>query len=206
MKILAVSDRIEDRLYSPLLVQRFGEVELVLGCGDLPFPYLEYIVTSLNKPLLYVPGNHDPVYDPERPESYAEGCRNIDLQVVVERDLLIAGLGGSHRYRPDGVNQYTQAEMALRAARLARQVVWQRFSSRRRLDILVAHSPPAGIHDDTDVAHQGLVGLNWLLRWLRPKYLLHGHTHFYRHNISEYISRVRSTTVINVFPYRMIEV
>ena len=33
--------------------------DLVIGCGDLPFDYLEYLVSRLDVPLLYVPGNHD---------------------------------------------------------------------------------------------------------------------------------------------------
>jgi len=47
-------------------MDRFGDVELVLSCGDLPYYYLEYIVSMLNVPLLYVHGNHDapPEYQP----------------------------------------------------------------------------------------------------------------------------------------------
>jgi len=59
MKILTVSDKVVDCIYSPRLKEKFGDVELVLSCGDLPFYYLEYIVSILNVPLFYVMGNHD---------------------------------------------------------------------------------------------------------------------------------------------------
>jgi len=60
MKILVVADKVQDYIYSPGLKERMPKVELVLSCGDLPFYYLEFIVSSLNVPLLYVFGNHNP--------------------------------------------------------------------------------------------------------------------------------------------------
>jgi Icc-related predicted phosphoesterase len=75
----------------------------------------------------------------------------------------------------------------------------------RSLDILITHSPPFGIHDEDTQAHTGLRALNWLLRVARPRYHLHGHTHFFRNNLAEWETVVRRTTVINVFPYKVIE-
>ena len=60
MKLLAVTDKVVEFIYSPSLVEKFGGVDMVLSCGDLPYYYLEYIVSLLNVPLLYVHGNHDP--------------------------------------------------------------------------------------------------------------------------------------------------
>jgi len=60
VKILAISDQVIDRMYSLLPSGHFKDVELILGCGDMPYSYLEYIVTMLNVPMYYVPGNHDP--------------------------------------------------------------------------------------------------------------------------------------------------
>ena len=59
MKVLAVSDRIQEHIYSSTLRTRYSDVEMVFGCGDLPFYYLEYIVTMLTVPVLYVRGNHE---------------------------------------------------------------------------------------------------------------------------------------------------
>lgn len=205
VKILAVSDQIVDRIYSLATSEQFQDVEFILGCGDLPYTYLEYIVTVLNKPLYYVPGNHDPMYNPQDIRSRAEGCFNLDLRTMCHKKSLIGGFGGSVRYRPDGTNQYTQFEAYSRAVRMLPQLVGNRIRHGRALDILISHSPPFGIHDDTDRAHIGLKALNWLMRIAKPRYLLHGHTHFYRNNISQSDSEVGSTRVINVYPYKIID-
>ena len=45
-------------IYSPQVRGRFEDIDLVLGCGDLPYFYLEYVLTALNVPLFFVRGNH----------------------------------------------------------------------------------------------------------------------------------------------------
>ncbi|MFQ5921532.1 MAG: metallophosphoesterase family protein [Anaerolineales bacterium] len=59
MKILALSDSVDDRIYSTRAHQTYGDIDLVVGCGDLPIYYLEFVADALNKPVLYVRGNHD---------------------------------------------------------------------------------------------------------------------------------------------------
>ena len=110
VKILAVSDEVVERLYSLCESGHFSEIEMIIGCGDLPYRYLENIVSLLNVPLLYVPGNHDPKYNESNHLTYAEGGSNMDLKLVRIKTFLIGGLGGSVQYRPDGTNQYTQAD------------------------------------------------------------------------------------------------
>lgn len=206
VKILAVSDQIVERMYTLAPNGHFRDVDLILGCGDLPYTYLEYLVTILNKPMLYVPGNHDPEFDLRDSRSRAEGGSNLDLKTVCHQTLLIGGFGGCIRYRPDGVNQYTQQEAYARASRMLLRLWKNRVKHGRALDILISHSPPFGTHDDSDSAHQGLKALNWLLRIAKPRYLLHGHTHFYRNNLEEQVTINGSTKIINVFPYKTIEV
>ena len=58
MKILAVSDTEVPILYSPSIVQRFRDVDVIISCGDLPYYYLEYMISMLDVPLYYVRGNH----------------------------------------------------------------------------------------------------------------------------------------------------
>ena len=60
MKVLFVSDKVVEHLYSPSIATRYGDVELVVGCGDLPYYYLEFLQSILNTSLTYVHGNHDP--------------------------------------------------------------------------------------------------------------------------------------------------
>jgi len=205
MKILAVSDQVENRLYSPLLQETFGDVNLLIGCGDLPYEYLEYMVTLMHVPVYYVPGNHDPAYSEMLSEAHAAGCRNIDLGTARCEGVLLAGFGGSIRYRPGAVNQYTQGEAFLRAARLAPALLRNRQTYGRALDILISHSPPFGIHDDDSSAHRGLKAINWLLRWTRPRFHLHGHLHDMRRNLKPGTTWLGDTAVMNVFPHRTIE-
>jgi Icc-related predicted phosphoesterase len=211
VKILAISDQVVEHLYSPLVKERFGDVDLVVGCGDLPDYYLDYIVSMLNVPLSHVPGNHDPpppALTAERdsdPHGHRRGCANIDGVVVEERGLLLAGLGGSIRYRADGPHQYTQAEMERRVLAMTPRLLWNRLRRGRFLDILVTHSPPRGVHDAQDPAHIGFEAFNRFMACFRPRYLLHGHSHVYRRDAVT-ATRVGTTTVINVYPYRVIEI
>lgn len=206
MKILAVSDEVVERLYSLCTSGHFDEIELILGCGDLPYPYLENLLTILNVPLMYVPGNHDPNYNPDNPLSHVEGGTNLDLKLVRYKKFLIGGFGGSIQYRPDGTNQHTQTEAYLRAFRMLPRLVLNRMNYGRALDILISHSPPFGIHDDESLAHQGLKAINWLLRVAQPRYHFHGHTHFQRGNISPSETVHGITKVINIFPYKILPV
>jgi Icc-related predicted phosphoesterase len=205
-KVLAVSDQVVERIYTLAVSGHFRDVDLVLGCGDLPYTYLEYLLSILNVPLYYVPGNHDPVYHPDRKLSRAEGGSNLDLKTASAKGFLLAGLGGSIRYRPDGVNQYTQGEAFLRAYRLTYRILFSQLRYRRNLDILITHSPPFGIHDEDSKAHRGLKALNFLIRVARPRYHFHGHTHFYRNNLEDSVTQIEQTTIMNIFPYKLIEI
>jgi len=206
MKVLAVSDQEVERLYALAANGHFRGIQIILGCGDLPYSYLEYLLSVLNAPLFYIPGNHDPKYDSTHSLTYAEGASNLDLKIARFDNMLLAGLGGSIRYRPDGVNQYSQAEAYSRAFRLLSRILLQRLVYRQGLDILISHSPPFGIHDENTGAHQGLKALNFLIRWARPRYHLHGHTHFFRRNLANAVTQVGQTTVMNIFPYKVIEI
>lgn len=206
VKILAVSDEVVERLYTLCQSGHFSDVELILGCGDLPYPYLENLLTFLNIPLFYVPGNHDPVYNPDNTLAHAEGASNVDLKAVRFKKFLIGGFGGSIRYRPDGTNQHSQTEAYLRALRMLPRLLLNRMNYGRSLDILITHSPPFGIHDEETRAHQGLKAINWLIDIARPRYHFHGHTHFQRQNLSPSESVHSLTKIINVFPYKIIEV
>ena len=206
MKILALSDQVDERIYTLTGQGHFRGVELILGCGDLPYTYLENLVSMLDAPLYYVPGNHDPEYNPASRRAHADGGTNLDVRGAREKGILLAGLGGSIRYRPDGTNQYTQLQAYWRAFRLYRRLIWNRIRYGRYLDILITHSPPYGIHDEDSAAHRGLQAISWVLRRTRPGYHFHGHTHFYRQNLVPSVSRLGATTVMNVFPYKVIEI
>jgi len=206
MKILAVSDQVVERSYQLIPQGHFDGVSMIIGCGDLPYDYLEYMLTILNVDLFYVPGNHDPEYNPWSRSAHAEGGMNLDLRTTCAQGLLLAGLGGSIRYRPDGVNQYSQAGALLRAARLMPELLRNRMRYGHALDILITHSPPYGLHDDATRAHRGLKAINWLLRWAQPRYHLHGHMHAIQRNLSPEITPQGTVSIVNVYPYKLIEI
>ncbi len=207
MKILAVSDRVVDMLYSPAVVQQFSDVDLVLSCGDLPARYLEYIQTMLNVPLLYVFGNHDHgIHTSDGGfELEPRGCLNIDSQVIHIKGLLIAGLQGSMYYSDRASYQYTEEEMRKKALLMTPALWWNRLRHGRFLDILVTHAPPYRIHDGTDRCHTGFKTFLWFIETFRPRYLIHGHMHVYGTGTA-ISTRYRQTQVINAYNYQVIEI
>jgi predicted phosphodiesterase len=45
MKILAVSDIELGFIYNVQIAQRFKDVDMMISCGDLPYYYLEFMVS-----------------------------------------------------------------------------------------------------------------------------------------------------------------
>lgn len=207
MQIMAVSDRILEHLYEENVGRKYRGIDLLIGCGDLPYYYLEFLMSALDTRLVYVRGNHDngPQYTSDgRVLMDVPGGINIHGQSLHLEGLLIAGLEGSIRYRPNVPFMYTEREMTSQVMQLIPQLLWNRARHGRALDILVTHSPPFGIHDQKDAAHRGFRIFLSLMKRFRPRYLLHGHIHVYRPDIQR-VTRYHETTVINVYPYHIFE-
>jgi Icc-related predicted phosphoesterase len=205
VKALVVADKVVESLYTPTIAERFGDVDLVLSCGDLPYYYLEYIVSMLNVPLLYVHGNHDTVEHTYAGGVHTEpgGGTNMHGRLVLCRGLAVAGLEGSMRYRPWGEHQYTDGQMWGNALWLAPALLRYRLFTGRSIDILLAHGPPYLIHDGRDPTHVGFKAFLWLMRVFKPRYLLHGHRHVYN-PLEATVTQYDTTTIINVYPYRLL--
>jgi Icc-related predicted phosphoesterase len=206
MKILALSDKVIPAVYSSQICDLHGEIDLVIGCGDLPYYYLEYVVSMLTVPVVYVYGNHDGLrYAANGQVVHAPlGCISLEGRTFQHENLLLAGLGGSIRYRPNARNQYTEGEMLMRVIRLVPKLLMNRLRYGRYLDILVAHSPPLGIHDGPDRVHTGFKSFLMLMRYFKPRYLLHGHKHIYARRIVHKTDYYQ-TTVVNVYPRLVME-
>jgi Icc-related predicted phosphoesterase len=198
MKILALSDQVVPLIYNESVRERFADVELIVGCGDLPAYYLEYVVTQLNVPLVFVPGNHDP------DTLHVPGGISVDGKLVQINGVIIVGLGGSRRYKPKGKHQYTEAEMNWRSARLFLKTLSTRLVKGRWVDLLITHAPPQGIHDASDAAHQGFAAFHHVVRALRPSMMLHGHSHVIR-NLDETRSQLYGCEIVNVYPYQVVD-
>ena len=203
MKILAVSDVELGFIYSHHLSTRFMHIDLAIGCCDLPYYYLEYIISSLDIPLYFVRGNHTSKIEVGVHGDRTEPCGAIYLHRRMVRDpsgLLLAGIEGSIRYNY-GSHQYSQVEMWNMVFGLVPALYLNRLRFGRYLDIFVTHSPPWKIHDMDDRPHQGIKAFNWLIKVFQPVYSLHGHVHVYRKDtITETV--VGKTKIINTYGYR----
>ncbi len=208
MKILSVSDRVEPLIYSPAIRRNFADVDLVLSSGDLPYYYLEYIVTMLDTRLFYVIGNHANevrnLYEIPDKWEYPGGCDNLDGRVMEHKGLLLAGLEGSMRYNNNPSFQYTEQEMTYKVWRLAPSLLLNKIRYGRYLDILITHAPPRGIHDRSDVCHTGFGAFLTLMRLFRPRYLIHGHVHAYT-PWEPTETAYEGTTVINTYSHRTLK-
>jgi Icc-related predicted phosphoesterase len=205
MKILAVSDIEIGFIYSPMVRQRFNDVDLIISCGDLPNYYLEYIISMLDIPLYYVRGNHSPTIEitTAGERTYPWGAVELHRRVVRDPSgLLMAGIEGSLQYNL-GPHQYSQADMWSMVLMMAPAILVNKIRYGRYLDIFVSHAPPWGIHDQSDRPHHGIKAFNWLRRVFHPAYHLHGHIHIYRKD-AVISSRVDDTTVLNVYGYQVV--
>ncbi|MDX9898484.1 MAG: metallophosphoesterase [Spirochaetia bacterium] len=215
MKILCVSDIVDPLVDSIGIKERFGDVELVLGAGDLPMAYLSYIVSALNRPVLFIFGNHNlndltyyrpnPDTRPRPSHDYGKdsGASYVGFRMRKESGLIVLGLGGSLRYNK-GKNQFTQAEMWLYILAKVPALLINRLIFGRAVDIVLTHAPPRGIHDRPDPCHRGFDAFLWLMRVFKPRYLVHGHVHLYDSR-DQRISEFRSTTIINAYGFYVID-
>lgn len=194
MKILVVADSESTYIWDYYDEKRFEDVELIISCGDLKSSYLSYLVTRINVPVFYVPGNHDQKYDTDPPE----GCDDIDGKLVVYKGIRILGFGGSMKYKMAS-HQYTEKEMQRRIAKLKHKLFFS-----KGFDILVTHAPSKGLGDGKDLCHTGFQCFNDLIDKYSPKLFLHGHQHLNYGRIERYM-QYKNTKIVNGFEYCIID-
>ena len=194
MKLLILSDIESKRLVDFYDADQYKDIDLILSAGDLKGDYLSYIVTVVNKPLLYVHGNHD-ISLLDHP---AEGCDCIDDGIVVFKGLRIAGLGGCMTYNGNPL-QFTESEMTWRIRK-------NTFKYRKGIDILLTHAPVYGIGDGKDRAHVGYKCFQRLLDKYEPKLMIHGHMHLNYGIAPSREHRYGNTRIINAFDHFVVEI
>ncbi len=195
MKALLISDVECRALWDYFQPDRVSGIDLIISCGDLKKEYLEFLVTMANKPVLFVPGNHDTGYVEHPPE----GCENIDDTVFTFRGLRFIGFGGCKKYH-EGAYQYTEKEMARRIRKARRRI--RRAGG---VDVVVTHAAPTGCGDRPDPAHLGFDCFRDMMDRWKPAFLVHGHVHM---NYDSDISRTMQygdTTVINAYERYVLE-
>ncbi len=206
-------------MYSAGIKERFKDIDLIISAGDLDLSYYGYIVSSLNKRLFFVFGNHNLKEIYHFRKEYASdtegrvplgilqrtyGSTYIGGRVVKEKGLLIAGLGGSYSYN-NGMNQYSEFQMTLKILTLLPSLIINRIFRKRWLDILVTHAPVRGINDGEDLCHRGFKVFRLFLRLFKPMYHLHGHVHLYDMNTKRE-TQFGETTIINIYESYILEV
>ena len=228
MKILLIADHEEDYLWekwTEATARRLSDVNLILSAGDLHPLYLEFLVTMLNVPLVYVRGNHDGYYDKKPPE----GCENADGRIVEvipgkdapKRKLRILGFGGSMRYNDDAGDMYTEQEMRVRIRKTELALLKHRaadalFTSgktagsegecrRPAFDILLTHAPCRGFGDMEDLPHHGFECFNYLLNKYSPQLHCYGHVHQEYGGLKRRIRHPSGTLLINGSGYEIID-
>ena len=227
MKFLCVSDQIDPFVYSTTAKERYKDIDGVIAAGDLPLNYLDFIVTTLNKPLYFVYGNHDlKGYD-----YYKGGQKGLDFNSQMKnscggdyvsnkviRDkriqfadsngkkspLLIAGVSGSKKYN-NGADQWTEGQMKRQLMKLVPKLIMNKIIYGRYLDIFVTHASPRHIHDKEDLCHQGFQCFNWFIKKFSPSLFVHGHIHLYDLQAKR-MTNVKNTTVLNAFSRVIVQI
>ncbi len=196
MIILIVGDTVDPALYDHFRRDRFPEtIDLILSVGDLPSWYLSYLMSVFNAPLYYVRGNHDKSYEENPPE----GGENLDGRLVQFRELVLLGFEGSMFYHSPKAVQYTERQMWWKWQRLRPKLLLQ-----KKVDILLTHAPPLGIHDAEDQCHRGFLVFSQIIYRYRPRYFIHGHTHLNYGYKQKRIDVVNDTEVINGYGYHIL--
>ena len=219
MKILCISDQIDPLVYSSSAKERFADIDMVLCAGDLSTDYIDFVVSTLNKPTYFVFGNHNlndfPYYHrtaehggyvmTDRYElNHSHGAIYTGFKTKREQTLLLAGVSGSIRYN-NGQCQYTDRQMFMSLLKMVPSLIKNKIRYGRYLDIFLTHAPPLGIHDKKDPCHTGFKCYLWFLKTFKPKYMIHGHIHLYDYH-DERVTLFESTTIINAFSHYMLEI
>ena len=202
MKILCISDQIDPLVYSDSIKNRYAGIDFILCAGNLPLDYLDFVASSLNKPLFFVLGNHF-MEGMAKSARKSNGCIFIGSRVRRANGLIVAGLGGSIR-KKRGYNQFTEVQMYFEAFKLIPRLLYNRIAHGRFLDILLTHAPPGGEGGRADKCHQGFKAFMWIIETFKPGYLVHGQIHLYD---LQAIRRCQwgETEVINAFRHCVID-
>ena len=159
-----------------------GVVDVIVSCGDVADSLiLEAAEGFACLKVFAVKGNHDPATPFPQPI--------VDLHFNVEPvgGVLFGGYNGCWKYKPRGHFIYEQSE------------VERSLASFPRVEVLVTHNSPRGIHERGDEVHTGFDAFNHYLARSKPRLMIHGHQHINQE------TQAGDTRVIGVFGHRLIE-
>jgi Icc-related predicted phosphoesterase len=184
MNILALADRPPRTPIKEILSKH--EIDVVCTLGDLDLYEIQQL-ESVQLPKFGVYGNHCS-------GNYLDqlGIINLHLKVYSFGGLLWGGFEGSVRYKDD---QYAKMYSQEEAISLLENFPY--------VDVLLTHSPPFGINDASDTAHQGFHALKSYIDTKKPKYLLHGHTY---PTVENLITKYQETEIIYVSADKIVSI
>lgn len=135
--------------------------DCILLLGDIDIMYLESLKKHFgDKPMVGVHGNHDYPGDLTH-----FGIPDIHGKSGKINDLTILGVEGCVRYKGGEAPLHEQGE------------IMDLLDGSPKVDIVISHNSPKGIHDKSDTAHVGYYGLLRYIEEKRPAYVFHGHQH-----------------------------
>lgn len=153
-----------------------NEYDLLITLGDIDHLLMKSLQENIKKPMGGVLGNHD--YFDDLPYF---GIKDLNCKAVKFQETTICGLQGSIKYKNSDYPLYTQNESIDMCKKLP------------HTDIFISHSPPKGIHDRKDFAHNGLMGITNYIKKQKPKYCFHGHIH------EDRITNFKKTIIISIY-------
>jgi uncharacterized protein len=193
IRFLAASDEPDPALEEARNRESLGQVDGVLGCGDLEPSWLGFLGDALHAPVVYVRGNHDRGGAWNEPEGFP-------APLPAGGSARVAGVAVAGLEWP-GVdqagNQRRDAFAWPHVLRVLFRSIRARLAGRGEPTLVISHAPPTGAGDTTmDAYHVGIRAYRWLLGRLRPPIWLHGHTNVA--SVRELTLEVGGTTLVNV--------
>ncbi len=197
IRLLAVSDQFDPALSDARSRRALEPIDLIVGCGDLDCDELTFLADGFDVPIAYVLGNHDTDTRWADCEHYCPAAMPSS-RVTRECGLAVAGLGWP------GKRGKRSSRNELLAWRQALVLALRRLGRSEPL-IVITHAPPRGAGDMEDGEfHRGFAGYSWLLRRLKPRLWLHGHTPIAA--VDDWQVTRETTTVVNVTGAVLIEI
>jgi Icc-related predicted phosphoesterase len=172
IRFLVASDEPEPALRHARNRDEMGQLDGIIGCGDLEPDWLLFLADAFNTPLVYVRGNHD------RGGGWNKRPLLVPGWLEAGRVERLAGIPIVGLEWP-GVDVPDNRRRPWLAWRQTIATTWRLLWTRlwRRPVIVISHVPPAGVGDcPTDAYHVGFPAYRWLLDTLAPPLWLHGHT------------------------------
>lgn len=206
-KILCISDQIDPVIYDKNIKTLYNDVDFILSAGDLPKEYLDFIQTSLEKPLFFVLGGHYL----EKPATQSSGKKlEIDLGFKTDKidNILIAGISGTKK-QTNGKNQFTEKRMKKKLMAMIPKLILNKIKYGRYIDILLTHTPPYK-QDTSDKIYSknetatGFQCISKFIKKFKPKYVVHGNIHIYD-NEKNRISYEDGYQLINAYSRYVLE-